>query len=114
MPNIGPFFYIGNRLIFNSAPLDRARKQFDKLDNSYGHEKLFDDCFRTGDYIDYPRGRVVWDITNDCAIIYIDPCINKPKILMQIANVFELTEYVVESDEHYRCKDCIGDIWKER
>lgn len=113
MLTIGPFFYINDRLIYNACPLDQARKQFDKLDNSYGHEKLFDDYFRTGDYIDYPRGRVVWDITNDHAIVYIDSCINKPKILMEIAETFGLGKYVVERDEHYQCKYCITDIWKE-
>jgi len=113
MPFIGPFFFIHNKLIFNACPLVQGRAQFDKLDNSYGHEKLYDDHFRTGDYIDFPRGRVVWDLTNDRAIIYIDPCINRPEILLQITKAFNLENYIVEGDEHYHCKNCIGDIWNE-
>lgn len=108
---LGPFFYIDNKLISNTCPIDQAHKQFDKLDNSYGHEKLYDDHFHTGDYIDYPRGRVIWDLTNNRAIIYIDPCINKPEILAAIVKAFDLTEYVVEGDEHYHCKNCVGNIF---
>ena len=74
---IGPFFYIKGKLFFNACSLSEGRKQADKIDNSYGHDQLYDDHFKSGDYIDYPRGRVVWDCTNNKAIIYIDPCIKK-------------------------------------
>ena len=59
MPRIGPFFYIKEKLIYNACSFSEGRKQADKLDNSYGHEKLWDDRFHSGEYIDHPRGRVV-------------------------------------------------------
>ena len=114
MPTIGPFFYVRGKLIYNAIPLSEGRKQFDKLDNSYGHEKLWDDNFKGGDYINFPRGRVVWDATNDRAIIYIDRCINKPAVLEKISEAFGLGDnYVVESDGHYRCRRCVGDIFAD-
>ena len=109
---IGPFFYINNKLIFNAYTLEQGRPQADKLDNSYSHDQLFDDHFKSGDYIDYPRGRVVWDKTNNRAIIYIDPCINKKPIIKQIVSAFELTDYVIAFDDHYHCKNCVGDLFK--
>ena len=109
---IGPFFGIGQRLIFNDCNLSEGRRQSDKIDNSYGHDRLWDDHFKEGDYINYPRGRVLWDCTNQWAIVYIDRCINKPKVLEQIIEVFELEKYVVEYDEHYRCRDCIGELFE--
>ena len=66
---IGPFFYMRNKLICKTCPLDEGRRQADKLDNSYSHEQLWDDHFDAGEYIDHPRGRVVWDCTNKCAIV---------------------------------------------
>lgn len=107
MPKIGPFFYIGNRLIYNACPLCEGRKQADKLDNSYGHEQLYDDNFRYGDYINYPRGRVIWDCTAQTAIIYIDRCIRKPDIVSKITEAFELDAYTLREDEHYRCPGCM-------
>ena len=104
---IGPFFYIKNKLIRNTCYLSEGRRQADKLDNSYSHEQLWDDNFRSGEYIDYPRGRVVWDCTNNRAIIYIDRCINKPEVISKIKTAFELQDYTVESDDHYCCHDCI-------
>ena len=105
--NIGPYFWINNKLIFNKCSLSEGRKQFDKIDNSYAHEKLYDDYFKVDDYIDYPRGRVVWDMTKNEAVIYIDRCINKHDILTKIIEVFNLRKYRVEYDEHYRCKNCM-------
>ena len=112
MTQIGPFFYIRGKLIYNACPLSEGREQAGKLDNSYGHDQLYDTNFKTGDYIDYPRGRVVWDKAKEQAIIYIDPCINRESVLARIISVFELSNYVVEFDDHYHCKNCVGDLFK--
>lgn len=106
MAKIGPFFYINNKLIYNACDLDDGREQAGKLDNSYSHEMLYDDNFSSGDYIDYPRGRVIWDKEKSKAIIYIDPCIDKKSVLDEIAEAFEIGEYVTASDFHYHCKNC--------
>ena len=111
MPKIGPFFYVGKELIFHAVDLSEGRKQSDKLDNSYSHETLWDSRFRGGEYIDYPRGRVVWDCGNDRAVVYIDRCVNRPDVLQKICEAFELTDYVAERDDHYRCRRCVGNLF---
>ena len=67
--------------------------------------------FKTGEYIDYPRGRVVWDKEKNHSIIYIDPCINRKDVLSQIISSFNIGEYVIEYDDHYHCKNCVGDLF---
>lgn len=111
MTKIGPFFYIRGKLIYNACSLAEGRPQADKIDNSYGHEQLFDDHFRAGDYIDYPRGRVIWDSTNNRSIIYIDPCINNAAVLSEIIKVFGIDAYVVSGDDHYHCRKCVGSLF---
>lgn len=110
---MGPFFFIDNKLYANKCSLDKADSQADKLDNPYGHDRVYDDYFSDGDYIDYPRGRVVWDCSNYRAIIYIDPCINKMETIAEIAQEYGLTEYTVDGDLHYHCKNCLGDVWDD-
>ena len=110
---IGPFFYVNKTLICSALPLEKGEARGDKLDNPCGHDRLWDSRFRSGDYIDYPRGRVVWDKTNDRAIIYIDSCINKPEVIDKIKSAFGITDYVVEYDDHYRCKNCVGDLFND-
>ena len=111
--NLGPFFYRKGKLIYHAMPAEECRKQFDKLDNSYGHEKLWDEKVGAGEYIDCPRGRVVWDCTNNRAIVYIDRCINKPNVIEKIKDAFGLTDFVTESDGHYRCRRCVGNLLDE-
>lgn len=108
---IGPFFYINNELIINAVPIEKGTARGDKIDNPYSHEKLYDDYFRDGDYINYPRGRVVWDTKQNLAIIYIDTCIEKDFVIEKIKELFELDNYILEHDEHYVCPECMGDIW---
>ena len=108
MAKIGPFFYINGHLIFDAVPLDKGRKQVDKLDNSLGHDKLFDRYFLHGDYIDYPRGRVIWDCTGNQAVVYIDRCLKKENLISAIVSAFDLTSYRIEEDEHYRCPGCLN------
>ena len=110
-PLIGPFFYIRGKLIYNACPLAEGREQAGKLDNSYGHDQLYDAHFKTGEYIDYPRGRVVWDEEKNHSIIYIDPCINREDVPSQIIDAFDIGDYVVEYDDHYHCKNCVGDLF---
>ena len=111
MELIGPFFYIQDKLIYNACPLSEGREQAGKLDNPYGHEQLYDGSFKDGDYIDYPRGRVIWDKVNNRAIIYIDPCIQNQIVLDKIVSAFEIESYVVAGDDHYHCKNCVGDLF---
>ena len=111
--DLGPFFYVRGKLIYNALPKEQCRAQADKLDNPYGHDKLWDDNFPGGDYIDHPRGRVVWDITASRAIIYIDRCIDRPEVIAAIASAFGLADFTVEYDDHYRCPNCIGDLFGE-
>ena len=109
---LGPFFYLNNQLLYNTKNVNKCELHIDKLDNIYSHEELFEKKYGDRlDYIDYPRGRVIWDIANKRAIIYIDPCINKQVIIDKIANVFNLKDYVVEGDIHYHCKKCSDEIW---
>ena len=114
MQKTGPFFYVYKNLIYNALPLYKCRAQADKLDNPYGHDRLWEDHFKHGDYINYPRGRVVWDRTNKRSIIYIDRCINRPEVIEKIKEAFCITDHVVDYDDHYRCRSCIGDLFDDR
>ena len=95
MTQIGPFFYIRGKLIYNACSLVEGREQAGKLDNPYGHDQLYDDHFKSGEYIDYPRGRVLWDEQKNRSIIYIDPCIHRDTVLSQIIEAFDIGNYIV-------------------
>ena len=56
---------------------------------------------------------MIWDKTNDRAIIYIDRCINKPEVIDKVKEAFGITDYVIEYDDHYRCKNCVGDLFND-
>ena len=99
MTQIGPFFYIRGKLIYNACSLVEGREQAGKLDNPYGHDQLYDDHFKSGEYIDYPRGRVLWDEQKNRSIIYIDPCIHRDTVLSQIIEAFDIGNYIVEYDD---------------
>ena len=110
---IGPFFYLNGDFPAHRILATQGEKRGGKLDDPYSHEKLYDDHFQEGDYINVPRGRVVWDAEKDRAIIYVDKCIEKADGAMsKIVELFCLTDFIVEYDEHYVCPDCIGEIWE--
>lgn len=110
---IGPFFYI-KKLIAHAISMEKGEKRGNRIDNPYSHERLYDDYFNSGDYINFPRGRVIWDNASNKAIIYIDICVEKTDgAIKQIAEMFDLTDYMIKHDEHYVCPDCMGDIWRD-
>jgi hypothetical protein len=64
--------------------------------------------------MDVPRGRVVFDQPNSQSIIYIDKCyFSDDKVIQKIIKRFEINKYVVKTDIHYQCPNCLGDIWSD-
>jgi NAD(P)H-flavin reductase len=107
---IGPFFYVPRRIICHSIPAEKGENRFGKLDDPYGHDALWEAHGLQGDYIHYPRGRVIFDTQQDRAIIYIDRCIHIPPIIRKVVELFEIDgDYTVVYDDHYRCKNCTDD-----
>ena len=111
---IGPFFYVPRKIICHSNPAEEGEDRFGKLDDLYGHDALWDAHGLHGDYIHYPRGRVILDTQKDRAIIYIDRCIHIPPIIHKVVELFEIHgDYTVVHDDHYRCKSCTDDPFAE-
>lgn len=113
---IGPFFYIPKqkRIICNACDVRDGILRSGKYDNPYGHEQLWDDYFSNGEYILYPRGRVIYDDAEKKAIIYIDKCIDKPAVIQKLKSLFKIDIPVsVEYDFHYQCVICQNNIWDE-
>lgn len=110
----GPFFIINNKLLYHAIPISECEQRSNKLDNPYSHRLLFEKTYGSKyDYIDYPRGRVVWDMSSQRSIIYIDPCINNEETLLKIKSTYNLNDYAVEEDTHYHCKKCSDKIWND-
>jgi len=112
VPMIGPFFYVDGEFLSHRIPVLQGDKRGGKLDNPYSHEILYDDFYSYGDFINIPRGRVVWDTETGHAIIYIDVCIEVIEgAVEKLSELFGLADFTVEHDDHYVCPHCIGNIW---
>jgi hypothetical protein len=110
---IGPFFYFTKGscrdvgVIADLLTVESGSERGGKRDNDMGHPDLFErhrfDKF--AEYDEVPRGRVVYDISKDEAVVYIDRCIEGH--LSEVVAKFELVKYRVEHDDHYRCSGCM-------
>ena len=68
----------------------------------------------TDDYINVPRGRVIFDELNNQSIIYIDKCcLSDKKVLEKIIKLFQVKNYIIKTDIHYQCPNCLGNIWDD-
>jgi len=88
-----------------------------KSGSTYNHKKLWKDTivgnsahkpYNRKSYDYYPRGRV--EISNDRAIIYLNPNIDKPFIINEIKNSFGLIleniseiRIIADGSNHYKC-----------
>ena len=87
-----------------------------KSGNTYNHKKLWESEIRNNneyrpynkkEYNYYPRGRI--EISNNKAVIYLNPYINKPNFINEIKREFGLInnihEVLVKTDGsvHYQC-----------
>lgn len=112
---IGPFFYYQGQLVAHAIPEEDGEQRAGKLDNPYSHEQLFDEIGSGEDYINIPRGRVVFDMKQASGIIYVDRCIeNVPGAIEQLAQIFRLHHFEVQYDDHYVCPGCcdFSSLWR--
>jgi hypothetical protein len=105
-----PLFLLPRKLICHSIPAEEGENRSGKLDDPYGHDALWEAHGLQGDYIHYPRGRVILDTRDNLAIIYIDRCIHIPPIIQRVVELFGIDrDYTVVYDDHYRCRNCTED-----
>ena len=57
------------------------------------------------EYEDFPRGRIVYNVTTGIFLVYADRRLQHPEVIGRIAALFALPPgaFAVRSDAHYRC-----------
>ena len=118
-PMVGIFWLLGKRLILDVSPLSRAEASGDWLDHSMSHDEFWTAQQRVGavpleiEYLEPPRGRVLFNTKTKRYMLYADRCILKKKFAVkQIIKAMHLpskqTDVATDGPEgHYRCSRCI-------
>lgn len=56
---------------------------------------------------------MIYNEISDNSIIYLDKCfLSYDEVLNNIIEVFRIEKYVLKTDIHYQCPNCLADIWK--
>jgi hypothetical protein len=123
-PQVGFFWFIGRRgqwrLVAEGLRLDAAERYGEHLTHPGGHydhwtalaargrrwlqANGFPDEIAVHDYEDFPRGRIVYDLTGNRFIVYVDPRLRSRALLARLVDRFGLSgqTVVVRLDAHYR------------
>lgn len=107
---VGPFFYLDSPrisqkgLFAERCPISQAVVRDRQQVSPVTHQDLLARIAPGENYLDLPRGQVVFDLDSHMAIIYIDHCIERN--LAEVVRLFELPVWVVEYDEQYVCPRC--------
>lgn len=90
--------------------LNEREKLSGKIDSDFEHFATWDkelaQLFANADFATFPRGRVIFDTTENRHIVYADRCITVKEI-EHIENLFQTTNAKVCRDEHYSCDKCV-------
>lgn len=108
LKQIGIFFLTDKSLLVSSMSLDEAEEYGNFLTYPRGHWEVWEEEYESvyqKSYDYYPRGRVVYDSSNETFVIYKDSCI-PDEALSDLVSGFQETAYRVELDEHYKCNKC--------
>jgi hypothetical protein len=119
-PSVGIFWRVGNHLLVERTPLERAEVYGDCLTHPGGHyerwevwqalgaKRLRTDGFPSqiscSEYDHWPRGRVVYERPSERFVIYADRRLQHPDLVLQLRAAFglSLASSIVCSDPHYR------------
>lgn len=114
-PHLGIFWLVDGKLIFDSSPMSEAEPYGDCLTHPRSHVDVWAKFERSGrvsrgsEYEEYPRGRVMFDTTNESFTILADKCIlNRKGMIAQIKKALNLLKKVrLDTDSRYRCPHCL-------
>lgn len=104
---VGPFFYINNKIYARLESVREFEESLPFYDSSLSHIRMFDTLYMSGDYGNYPRGRVIFDNAKKKFIVYMDKSLMNDEIKQQIKNMYELNgeKVVFKTDSHYTHDD---------
>ena len=111
-PKVGLFFYVEGRFAFSGCELSEAETYGDFLIFPESHFDVWNkhnylqarNIKKKVDYDYYPRGRVVYRISDETFIIYYDKCVEND--IHRLARVYKDWKVLFELDEHYCCHGC--------
>ena len=119
-PAVGIFWRVGDHLVIDRTPLAAAEPYGECLTHAAGHHERWEEWRTLGgaglraaglptaiaasEYDDWPRGRVVYEVSARRFVIYADQRLQRHKIVERLEITFGLShvETIVRSDLHYR------------
>lgn len=114
--NIGVFYFIGNKIISHHTSLQDGEKYGDNITFS-AHWELWERFvkdypeYKFLDYDYFPRGRVVYNITAQKYILYLDHKTRGQEYIDKLKSVFGFDDnFIFGEDEHYQSQQPIEDI----
>lgn len=103
------FFYDGKEFLTAGCSIEDAEKygQFRNYPESHFDvwEKHFEASHNGKEYDYYPRGRVIYRVTDGAYLIYCDKCI-KEIVRRQILPMYPRDKVLLLHDYHYQCYKC--------
>ena len=100
------FFKVNNQFLIHKCENEKAEKYGDFLNYPKSHMEIWEEFYYDKYNVDfdyYPRGRVIYNIKEDCYYIYHDKCITN---LSEILKDYKDSKYKICTDYHYQCYKC--------
>ncbi len=97
------FFKVNNKFLIHKCENEKAEKYGNFLNYPKSHMEIWEEFYYDKYNVDfdyYPRGRVVYNIKEDCYYIYHDKCITN---LLEILKDYKDSKYKICTDYHYQC-----------
>ena len=116
-PRLGIFWLVRDTLIFDSIPLSESEPEPYSTHRTHprSHVDVWEGWRVVGkvppesEYEEFPRGRLIYDTTNQSFTILADRCIlGRKELIGRIKEELHLPKKTaVGTDPHYRCFDCL-------
>ena len=116
MPQAGIFYFVGEKLMIDSTPLDQAGSYGDFAIHERDHISYWAELVKGGkvpnsEYERFPRGRVAFNTKTSKFTLLADKCIlRRKRVVSRILSRLDLPPKDTASgtDSHYRCSRCLG------
>lgn len=104
---VGIFFVVPNNILLHTCSLEKAQKYGSFLNYPLSHEAVWERLYLRKYHTDfdfYPRGRIIYDLSDQTYRIFHDGCIEHAA--KELAAAYQAGHAILLRDEHYQCHGC--------
>lgn len=115
--HVGIWWHDDERIVTFLQSISEIETTGHLIDSDFSHDSAWEiarrelTCRKNTEYVDVPRGRILWDIVHQSGLMYHGNS-TPAEVFDQLARLYRLPRWQARLDEHYLTGEALEDFYR--